>query len=121
MKSDQLSSNILNLYANILVEDTSHLETKRQLSDLRSQYGDAWLHSQGGSLVQHVLGMTALVANKSQTESNSNDKGLSDASEFNKPLLSSTPKNDDTADVSAIYIKYINLCKNKYMFNVIEK
>lgn len=46
--------------ANDTSEDTSHLETKRQLTDLRSQFGDAWLHSQGGSLVQHILGMTPM-------------------------------------------------------------
>ncbi|XP_026462479.1 serine/threonine-protein kinase 11-interacting protein-like [Ctenocephalides felis] len=46
--------------ANDTSEDMSHLETKRQLTDLRSQFGDAWLHSQGGSLVQHILGMTPM-------------------------------------------------------------
>lgn len=35
-----------------------HLETKKQIEDLRKQYGDSWLHSQGASAKVHdVIGI----------------------------------------------------------------
>lgn len=38
--------------ASLLVTSGEHLETKRQIEQLREQYGETWLQSHGGSLVQ---------------------------------------------------------------------
>lgn len=34
-----------------------HLETKKQIEELRQEYGDSWLHSKGASKVQNVMGI----------------------------------------------------------------
>lgn len=34
-----------------------HLETKKQIEDLRREYGDSWLHSKSASKVQNVMGI----------------------------------------------------------------
>lgn len=42
------------------IEDQSnqeHLETKKQIEDLRREYGDSWLHSKSASKVQNVMGI----------------------------------------------------------------
>lgn len=39
-----------------LETSTEHLETKKQIETLREKYGEQWLQSVGGSLVQDVLG-----------------------------------------------------------------
>lgn len=40
-----------------------HLETKKQIEDLRKQYGDSWLHSQGASKVHSVIGIPSPATN----------------------------------------------------------
>lgn len=50
-----------------------HLETKKQIESLRNKYGETWLQSFSGSLVQDVLGMPKLA----------------------KPLMSSSPYEED--------------------------
>lgn len=35
-----------------------HLETKKQIENLRDEYGDSWLHSQGASKVHGVIGIS---------------------------------------------------------------
>lgn len=34
-----------------------HLETKKQIEELRHEYGDNWLHNQGATKVQNVMGI----------------------------------------------------------------
>lgn len=40
-----------------LVTSSDHLETRRQIEELREKFGSTWLYKEGGSLVQEVLGM----------------------------------------------------------------
>lgn len=42
--------------ASSLVTSLDHLDTKRQIEELRERYGATWLHKEGGSLVQNILG-----------------------------------------------------------------
>lgn len=39
-----------------------HLETKKQIEELRNKYGDSWLHSHGASKVHSVIGISSPVA-----------------------------------------------------------
>ncbi|KAF2885489.1 hypothetical protein ILUMI_20639 [Ignelater luminosus] len=53
-------SNMESSYASVasLITSGEHLETKQKIEQLRKEYGETWLHSQGGgSLVHDVLGL----------------------------------------------------------------
>lgn len=56
-----------------LVTSFEHLETKKQIEQLREQYGEKWLYDQAGSLVQDVLGMDKLSFPKMSTPYGSAD------------------------------------------------
>lgn len=54
------NSTLENSFASVssLITTGEHLETKHRIEQLRKEYGETWLHSQGGgSLVQNVLGL----------------------------------------------------------------
>lgn len=36
--------------------NNEHLETKKEIENLRDQYGDQWLHQEGGNLVSSIIG-----------------------------------------------------------------
>lgn len=49
------------------INSQDHLETKKQIEDLRKEYGDGWLHSQGATKVQDVMGIQVPVKTVAQT------------------------------------------------------
>lgn len=40
-----------------LINSLDHLETRRQIKELREKYGESWLQQEAGSIVQDVLGL----------------------------------------------------------------
>lgn len=73
-----------------------HLETKKQIEELRKEFGDSWLHSKGASKVQNVIGMQPSPAKQTgkspQTTEQMLEKlfGMENASNSNQQR-SSTP------------------------------
>lgn len=52
-----------------LTTSSKHLETKRQLKELRSKYGESWLKEQAGAQVQEALGLEPKIITSSPYES----------------------------------------------------
>lgn len=42
--------------ASSLITSSEHLETRRQIEELREKFGATWLYKEGGSMVQDILG-----------------------------------------------------------------
>lgn len=43
-----------------LITSSEHVETRRQIEELREKFGSTWLYKEGGSMVQDVLGIIYL-------------------------------------------------------------
>lgn len=58
IKDDYEKPNLEESLASVssLITSTEHIETRRQIEELREKFGSTWLYKEGGSLVQDVLG-----------------------------------------------------------------
>uniref|UniRef100_A0A182N8Q6 LKB1 serine/threonine kinase interacting protein 1 N-terminal domain-containing protein n=1 Tax=Anopheles dirus TaxID=7168 RepID=A0A182N8Q6_9DIPT len=92
------SGSALNLESN-----REHLETKKTLEDLRSQYGSEWLQSQAGHMVKNVIGFEPgvdkeyeSVAHYQRTLSNKQNKNAPDVTPFPVSIAQrESPKQDE--------------------------
>lgn len=53
-----------------------HLETKKQIEQLRKEFGDGWLHSKGATKVQDVMGIQVSPAKPVQTSPQTTEQML---------------------------------------------
>lgn len=81
-----------------LTTSIEHLETKRQIKELREKYGESWLQQQAGSQVQEALGLekTPLPVTSSPYE----NEFLLHAKDFLHTELNGKEKTEVTSEVS---------------------
>lgn len=77
-----------------------HLKTKQQIEELRKEYGDEWLHNQGASKVQDVMGIQLPKKTSTQTteEKLENLFGLESTSTINRDRTSTPIQQSKHAD-----------------------
>lgn len=79
-----------------------HLETKKQIEQLRKEYGDSWLHSKGASEVQGIMGIQTSPQKPLQKSPQTTEQMLEKLfgmGTSQEPQRTSTPiQNDSLAD-----------------------
>lgn len=96
-EADSCEVKISPVCAYSLTTSMEHLETKRQIKELREKYGESWLQQQAGSQVQEALGLekTPMPVTSSPYE----NEFLLHAKEF-QPDLNGEEKGEITSEVS---------------------
>lgn len=108
-----------------------HLETKKQIEDLRKEYGDGWLRTQGATKVQNVMGIQAsapksneLFGLNSHAETTEEmlekyfDRKISESKHDNR-TSTPIPESDGTlsSDVSHTYLELtLKIFNNSFFF-----
>lgn len=76
-----------------IVGNKDHLETKKQIEELRKKFGSEWLQRESAHLVKNVIGFESTSPQSQSTKSHGNYFELDDTAESDKQLnISSDPE-----------------------------